>query len=152
MKLRPLSAADQRTVRGWPPYPSEFADLDYALRADGWLDQFPAGPGNHRYGAWVDRDLVGFSILTETGPGEAEFFIALHPERLGQGIGRELTPLVLAEGFRALGLRRIHLKVRSWHTRGIHLYAQAGFREVGETEMEIRGKRERFVLMEARHP
>src|SRR5262249_61445995 len=86
VRLAPLSAQDKETVRCWPAYPSEYKDLDYALRDKGWLELFPAGPKNHRFAAWLNDEIVGFTILTETGQREAEFYIALRPERLGQGL------------------------------------------------------------------
>ena len=150
MRISPLTADDARTILAWPPYPSEFSALDYALREYGWLNQFPETTGNHRFGAWVDGELVGFSILTQTAPGEAEFYIALNPDKLGQGFGKELTQKILVKGFQDLGFERIHLKVRTWHSRGIHLYEQVGFRKVGEMEMEIMGKKDRFIEMEIR--
>lgn len=150
MRITPLTADDVKTILAWSPYPSEFSALDYALREYGWLDQFPEAVGNHRYGAWVDGELVGFSILTQTAPGEAEFYIALSPHKLGQGFGKQLTQKILAKGLQDLGFERIHLKVRAWHARGIRLYERAGFQKVGEIELEIKGKKDRFVVMEIR--
>ncbi len=151
MRISPLTADDARTILAWPPYPSEFDALDYALREHGWLNQFPEIAGNHRYGGWINGELVGFSILTQTAPGEAEFYIALNPHKIGHGFGKELTRKILAKGFQDLGFERIHLKVRSWHSRGIHLYEQVGFCKVGEVEMEIMGKKDRFIVMEIRN-
>ena len=148
MNIAPLTPTDVANIHRWPAYSDEFRALDYALRENGWLTQFPDGPLNHRYGAWVNSELVGFSILTQTSPGEAEFYIALHPGRTGQGLGKILTRLTLAKGFLELGFQRIHLKVRTWHTRGIRVYEQCGFQAVGEKELLINGEKDRFLLME----
>ena len=136
MKIRQLTAEDVKTIRDWPAYPSEFSALDYALREHGWLDDFPEGPTNHRYGAWENAELVGFSILTEIRSRRAEFYIAVHPDKLGQGLGKVLTQLVLAKGFQELGLDTIYLKVRAWHARGIRVYEKAGFHKVGCGEFQ----------------
>ena len=143
-----MTAGDEHAIHSWPSYPAEFKDLDYALREKGWLAQFPAGPTNDRIAARVGNHLVGFSILTKTGLGEAEFYIALHPESIGRGLGKIFTRMVVQQGFEQLKLQKIHLKVRSWHLRAIQLYEGLGFRQVGAKDLEINGKREQFIIME----
>jgi RimJ/RimL family protein N-acetyltransferase len=150
--LSPLTIEDERAIRSWPSYPAEYKDLDYALRDKGWLADFPAGAGNYRFAARLGSRLVGFSILTTTGPDEAEFYIAVHAEALGQGYGMAIARMVVRRGFEEAGLRKIHLKVREWHDRAIRLYEKLGFRRTGVKELEINGTRDRFVLMELDRP
>lgn len=152
MKIVPLTPADERAIRDWPGYPGRFAVFDYALGRHGWLVEYPDAPDNHRFAAWDGAELVGFSILAGTGPGEAEFYIAIRADRTARGHGRELTAAVLRAGFTGLGLRRIHLKVRSWHKAAVHLYASLGFAVAGETDIVIHGQTDRFVLMETFGP
>jgi diamine N-acetyltransferase len=146
--LKSISREDIALIQGWPPYPAHLADLDYALRREGWLDQFVESPTTRRLAAWDGDELVGFSILTQIADGAAEFYIALHPERIGRGIGREVTKRTLCFGFEQLGLSRIYLKVRDWHRRAISLYESIGFQKSGVCVEEVQSQAVRFVTME----
>lgn len=146
--LRSLTDHDAREIHSWPHYQPPYTDLDYALRAKGWLHEYPEKQGNYRYAAISANDLVGFSILTQTKQGEAEFFIAMHPTRLLKGMGNTFTRLTLEKGFNDLNLNRIHLKVRHWHHVAIHLYETIGFKRTGEARLTVNGKDETFILME----
>lgn len=150
--LVPMRAADVAAIHRWPPYPSWAKDLDYALREGGWLDQFPESPRTRRLSAWRAEELVGFSILADIAEGDAEFYIAVHPDRIGSGIGRAITRETLTVGFREFGLDRIHLKVRDWHERGIALYQSEGFRITGTCITDVQDRPIRFVTMEIRKP
>ena len=142
-----LTADDVDKVANWPTYSGEYEALDYALRKGGWLDKFPENEGNHRFAARIDNQLVGFSILVPTGSRDAEFFIAIHPNWIGRGIGKFLTEKTVKKGFTRLGFERIHLKVRHWHSKGIDLYEKVGFRTTEEKEEEWYGKTINFLTM-----
>ena len=150
--LRKLTDGDALAIHAWPAYPEAVTKLDYALRKGGWLDQFPQPEGHERFAAWAGDELAGFSLLTKSNDSEAEFYIAVHPYKLGGGIGRELTLQTLAVGFKKLKLRRIHLKVRDWHTGAIALYRSVGFEEYGKGEEPIQGTNVLFVKMEIHRP
>jgi RimJ/RimL family protein N-acetyltransferase len=49
----------------------------------------------------------------------------------GQGLGRELTRLVLAWAFDVLGLHRVQLEVLAFNARAIRCYLACGFRQEG---------------------
>jgi ribosomal-protein-alanine N-acetyltransferase len=142
MILAPLTPEDEKTIHFWPRYPAEVEALDYALRDNGWLALFPPGPNN------LSGKLVGFSILTRTSPQKAEFYVAVHPEDIGKGLGKTITRMVIQEGFERLKLHKIFLKVRPWHERAIRLYEGQGFRRIGTEDSEINGKLEHFLIME----
>ena len=146
--LQPLAPDDVVSVRAWPPYAGEFAPLDYALRPGGWLDAFPESPTTRRFGIWRDETLVGFSLLTDINAGRAEFYIALHPQETGHGLGRAAIPKILSVAFSDLRLDVRYLKVRVWHRRGIALYERMGFVATGEKTEDIQGSPERFLAME----
>jgi RimJ/RimL family protein N-acetyltransferase len=146
--LEPLNGEDAHVIRFWPPYPARATALDYALRPGGWLDSFPASDTSHRWAAWHDGKLVGFSILTGNSKTEAEFYIALHPERLGEGFGRRITEQTVDLGFKTLGLKRIYLKVRDWYTEAIRLYESVGFKKYGTHVENIQGQPVDFIMME----
>lgn len=123
----PAQTDDLAVIHNWPPYPQEFKDLDYALRKQGWIDEFNHRPHVNFYIAKQVQQILGFSLLAKTAETEAEFRIALHPEHLGKGIGRAITLRTLVEGFTRLNLSRIYLVVRISNERAIQLYQSLGF-------------------------
>jgi RimJ/RimL family protein N-acetyltransferase len=148
--LTSLTSKEEEEIQNWPPYPPQFMALDYALRrGTGWLTAFPADAGNNRFAAWAGGELVGFSILTKTADDEAEFYVAIHPKKLGTGIGTEVTRQTKVRGFDQLNLRRIWLKVRTWHEGGRRVYERMGFRNVGSEFTEnVGGREDQFIKME----
>ena len=156
--LCPLTGPDIRVIKSWPPYPAEFAGLDYALRDRGWLDEYPGKPGTEAFVAREDGTIIGFSILSCEADGCAEFRIALHPERVGHGRGKEIALLTLRHGFSHPDIRSIRLIVRKTNLRAQKLYASLGFENVGECTEEVQGtpvefyrmtiSRDRFMLAE----
>lgn len=152
LELSPLTAADAAAIQHWPAYPPALHELDYALRAGGWLNQFPAGALTRRFAARRNSTLIGFSLLTHITPVDAEFYIALHPNEIGRGSGRELALQTLQFGFEQLALQRIYLKVRKWHRRGIALYESIGFKRTGELVEDIQGEPVQFFRMEIERP
>jgi RimJ/RimL family protein N-acetyltransferase len=62
----------------------------------------------------------------------AQYAVGLQvPSLLGQGLGREVTRLVLAHAFGAVGLHRVGLRVLAVNERAIRCYASYGFRVEG---------------------
>jgi diamine N-acetyltransferase len=95
---------------------------------------------------------VGFSLLTDITASSAEFYIALHPDKTGRGIGRQLTEGTLRFAFDTLKPNRVYLKVRKWHSRGIELYKHVGFAVTGQKEEYVQGNVVEFYVMEISHP
>ncbi len=147
ISLRALVAADTATINNWPAYPPEFADLDYALRTDGWLAEHRNKPNTWVYVAELDGEIVAFTILAGTGGAEAEFRIALRADKVGLGLGRAITAMTLAKGFEELKLVCIHLIVRKNNLRAIRLYQRIGFVEFGECSKNVNGKKVSFLEM-----
>jgi len=150
--LRPLSLADVERIKRWPRYSEEFALLDFALRRGGWLDTFLESATTIRFGGWLRGELVGFSLLKDISTDRAEFYIALHPAETGHGIGRKITIETLGVAFANLKLRRVFLKVRTWHTRAIALYERIGFVFTGNVKEDIQGEPVEFFVMEINNP
>jgi diamine N-acetyltransferase len=140
IKLRTLKTADLANIQNWPPYPPEFADLDYALRGNGWLAELQGRTDTWLYIAEQEHDAVGFSILTKTGQLEAEFRIALRADKIGLGIGKTITLMTMNEGFSRIGLSSIHLIARKNNPRAIGLYKRVGFSVCGECLKNIDDK------------
>lgn len=137
---------DAGTIAAWPPYPAEFAELDYALRKDGWITDLHDQPDTLIHVAELSGELLAFTTLTTT-QGDAEFRIALRADMLGQGLGRILTKQTLAIGFHELGLQRIHLIVRKNNPRAIKLYQRMHFSHCGESQIIANKIPTDFLLM-----
>jgi RimJ/RimL family protein N-acetyltransferase len=148
IQLSNIVPDDIVTIKDWPPYPPEFEDLDYALRDNGWLTEYPNKPDTWCFAVKRAGELVAFTILSKTGVAVAEFRIALRADRTGQGLGGTITNMTLAKGFGEIGFSRIHLIVRKNNPRAICLYSRLGFAEQGECVKNINGKQAHFLAME----
>jgi len=122
--------------------------MDYALRENGWLDEFRGRPKTWIYAIESNNRLIGFSLLSIASGEDAEFRIALHPDWTGQGLGREVTIATLETGFRKLNLDRIHLIVRKNNFPASKLYKSIGFAAAGESVHAIEGKDIEFIDMD----
>ncbi len=147
ISLRPLNESDISVIKSWPPYPPEFSGLDYALRDSGWLDEYVGKAGTEIFVAEDAGKIVGFSMLSGEADGCAEFRIALHPERVGKGLGKEIALLTLRRGFSHPEIRSIRLIVRKTNFRAQMLYTTLGFQTVGECTEEVQGKPVEFYRM-----
>jgi len=148
INLRPLVNADIAVIENWPAYPPEFEELNYALRSNGWLAEFHGKPDTWIYIAEQAGEVVAFSIISSTSPAEAEFRIAMHPSKIGLGLGKTITSMTLERGFSETALTRIHLIVRRNNQRAIGLYRAVGFKEYGHCVKSVNGKLVNFLQMD----
>lgn len=148
LELRAIEAIDVAVIQNWPPYPSEFEDLDYALRSNGWLDEHRGKPDTWLYVAEQAGEVIAFTLLSKTSAIEAEFRIALRADKIGQGLGSTLTAMTLEKRFSEIQLARIHLIVRKNNPRAIGLYKSLGFTECGECMLHVNSKEVNFLKME----
>ena len=148
IELRPIRTDDIAEIKKWPPYSGGFEQMDYALRENGWLDEFQNRPGTWLYLAELNEQVIGFSLLSATSEEEAEFRIAIHPDWTGRGAGRDVTLATLNMGFRKLGLSKIHLIVRENNPRAARLYESIGFATTGGSVHSIQGKDIAFIDMD----
>ena len=86
-------------------------------------------PGEYRWAVEHDGRCIGSTGLrVDAGQHRATYAVGLFAAALrGQGLGREITRLVVAWGFGDLGLHRIELEVLAFNTRAIHCYLACGF-------------------------
>lgn len=147
IQLRPLRPEDIAEIKNWPPYNNGFEQMDYALRENGWLDEFRDRSKTWIYAAISNDHVVGFSLLSVTTGEAAEFRIAIHPAWTGKGLGSEVTIATLQAGFRQLNLAEIHLIVRKNNPRASKLYKSIGFVSTGESVHSIQGKEIEFIDM-----
>lgn len=147
IRYRKFKLSDQTAIQQWPSYPREFSELDYALRNNGWLDEFHEATETAIYIAEQDNEIVAFTLLAKTGHAAAEFRIAVRADKLGTGVGKAFTAFTLTTGFTQPGLSCIHLVVRKNNPRAIHLYKQAGFHADGECIKTVNGDPVDFWIM-----
>lgn len=133
--LREVSWGDLATRQEW------FADPE-VIRYLGWVDGVPV--------PYLQDDTPGATewtvALRETGEpigiaqlgkldvvgGQASFGIVIGRKDLwGQGIGTDVTRLVLAYAFQVAGLNRVWLTVETRHQLARRLYEREGFRLEG---------------------
>jgi [ribosomal protein S5]-alanine N-acetyltransferase len=90
-------------------------------------------PGGYRWAVEHNDRCVGSTGLrVDAGQHRATYTVGLFVAALrGQGLGREITRLVVAWGFGGLGLHRIELEVLAFNTRAIRCYLACGFRQEG---------------------
>lgn len=148
ISLRPLKDEDIAQIEAWPPYGDGFEQMDYALRQGGWIAAFKNRANTWLYIAESDNQAVGFTLLSATSKDEAEFRIAVHPQRTGMGFGREMTLQTLRTGFQSLGMHRIHLIVRKNNDPAMKLYERLGFRRTGQSVHVIQGQTIDFFTMD----
>jgi RimJ/RimL family protein N-acetyltransferase len=147
IELRNLNEENKNAIYNWPRYPYDCMEIDYALRKDGWIDSF-SKKNSALFSAFEDGELIGFSVVSETNPEEAEYAIALRADKLGEGKGKEITLSTLDKGFLELNYRRIALVVRKTNNRGKRLYEKVGFSYTGSCIKEIKGVNVQFDTME----
>jgi RimJ/RimL family protein N-acetyltransferase len=111
----------------------------------------PPEPGEYRWAVEHDGHCIGSAGLrVDAGQHRATYTVGLFVASLrGQGLGREVTRLVLAWGFGELGLHRIELEVLAFNTRAIRCYLACGFRSEGvrrEAELYPHGWQDLIVM------
>ena len=148
ISLRIINDEDIPLIKSSPDYPPEFLELDYALRDNGWLDEYGTKPGTHILIAEDKDERVGFSILSKDGEDNAEFRIAILPEYLGKGYGKVIANLTLKHFFSSGKLHNLWLIVRKNNPRAIKLYQSLNFRLTGECSEKVNGKMVDFYRME----
>jgi ribosomal protein S18 acetylase RimI-like enzyme len=148
IELRELTDEDKETIYRWPTYPSDCLELDYAVRRDGWIDHHSSHGRDRIYSALQGGEVIGFSIVHVADDGDAEFLIAIRGDRLGLGLGRELTLATLQRCFVELGLAKVKLVVRKSNHRAQGLYRKVGFTYTGDCVININGEDIEFYNME----
>ena len=148
LRMRLLNQSDMDEIKTWPEYPGDMSQMDYALRENGWLEEFRTKPDTFLYAAVAGENLVGFTLLARTGAEDAEFRIALRADQTGLGLGESITMETLRLGFQVHRFSRIHLMVRKNNSRGIRLYRRIGFVDRGECRKVMGGIPVDFWLMD----
>jgi len=93
----------------------------------------PAGPGEYSWAIEHAGGCIGSAGLrVDADQHSADYSVGLFVASLrGQGLGREVTRLVLAWAFGELGAHRVQLEVLAFNRRAIDCYLACGFRTEG---------------------
>jgi len=105
----------------------------YHTREHMAADPGPAQPGNYRWAVEHEGHCIGGAGLrVDTDQHCATYTVGVFvPGLRGQGLGREITRLVLAWAFGMLGVHRVELEVLASNHRAIGCYRACGFRHEG---------------------
>lgn len=95
------------------------------------------------HGVWLmlarsGREPAGFAMARVVADEAELLLLAVAPDRRREGFGRALLSAVADEA-RARGAVRLHLEMRDGNP-ALHLYAAAGFGEVGRRARYYRGR------------
>lgn len=102
--------------------------------AEAWLQHVSSDGNPLHWALEVDGEFVGTARLHSVDEVDqrAQYAIGiLDRQRLGIGLGTEVTRRLLVYGFHDLGLHRVGLRVLAFNTRAIACYARCGFVEEG---------------------
>jgi len=149
VRLRGLRDDDLADLARWEMDPGRMATLS------GWVVPPSEAAARERLAKWSanDKDDVSFSIETLDDPPVlvgnvglwgarpkdrcATLGIALGREHIGRGYGTDATRVIVAYGFREMGLHRIQLVVAPYNPAGIRAYQKAGFVEEGRYRQAV---------------
>jgi len=98
--------------------------------------------------AMEDGEMAGFSILAYDGRGSAELRLALHPARIGNGVGRTVLRRTLEYCFADMTMKTVWLIVRKTNILAQNLYLSGKFSTTGECTEIVQGEPVPFITME----
>jgi len=134
MDIRPMTRQDAHVIQAWT-YEAPYDFYNQEASAEG-LDELMA------YRAVHDRALIGFYCLGVYAQVTNDTYVyddtytdiglGMHPDRTGQGHGRQFVRMVMREAAREG--KPLRLTVAAFNRRAIHLYEQLGFRHVASFE------------------
>jgi [ribosomal protein S5]-alanine N-acetyltransferase len=111
----------------------------------------PTITGIYPWAVEYDGHCIGHASLgVDSEQHSARYTVGLFVAALrGRGLGREVTRLVLAWAFDALGVHRVELEALAGNSRAINCYLACGFRQEGvrrEAELYPDGWKD-FIMM-----
>lgn len=160
VRLRELKAEDLPRLHGWYQQPELWDHLvgDFVPRGEpealGYMQRW-LQPSDRELRLGIEADdagaarLVGLAFFSplELTVGQAELHLMIgDPQERGRGVGRQAVNLLVDRGF-ALGLRRIVLKVLASNLAAQKVYAQCGFRVVGQDAPAMKHGRPAEVIV-----
>jgi RimJ/RimL family protein N-acetyltransferase len=142
-RFRPTTDEDLPVLSEW------WADPRWAVLQQSTIRPMPATAIEAMFRQWsanTDPNSVGFSIEGLSGEGlvghitlygamiperAATLAVIVGPDHVGHGYGSDAVRTMVRYGFLQMGLNRIELRTWAFNSRGIRVYAKAGFTEEG---------------------
>ncbi|WP_051259136.1 ribosomal protein S18-alanine N-acetyltransferase [Chitinibacter tainanensis] len=108
------------------------ADLDGETNPHPWTGKQWLDSLSHHdcFGLWQGEQLLGFAVAMATLDEAEILLIAIHPERQGQGLGRQLL-LAVERELANEGVRQLFLEVRDSNQSARGFYQSLGWQESG---------------------
>jgi ribosomal-protein-alanine N-acetyltransferase len=149
---------DPEIVRmfGGVPMHHDWQPMD-ETEAREWIEPLRRDPNPLHWVVEHEGEFLGTARLHGLDPVDerARYAVGLHDRSLlGEGLGTEVTRLVLSYGFEQVGLHRIDLRVLAYNERAIACYRRCGFVEEGRERDAalIAGERHDDVIMAVLRP
>jgi len=127
-----------RMFGGSPPFTEPVAMQ--AEEAEAWLQHVSTDGNPLHWALEVEGTFVGTARLHSADEFDqrAQYAIGiLDRQRLGIGLGAEVTQTIARYGFAEVGLHRIGLRVLAFNTRAIACYTKCGFVEEGRERESV---------------
>jgi RimJ/RimL family protein N-acetyltransferase len=143
-----LNNFDTLRSQGEPPQLPDTLDS-----VERWYQSYVDGRDDVAWFTVYERESyrpVGWTELKDIDRhnGTAEFAIMIGaPDARGRGFGTEVTKLMLAYGFKGLGLFNIHLYYMEFNAGARKAYERAGFKEYGRRTGAYRVGDERWDVV-----
>ena|SRR5438128_7152392 len=151
-RIRPMTAADARTVAAWR-YPGEYSFYVADADAGDLAELLNPAEWGHRYFAADEvppRELAGF-VAVKLSNRVAELGLGLRPGLTGRGLGEAYVGTCLRFAATTLGAQGYTLAVAAFNQRAITVYERAGFRKIERYEHFTNGGLHAFIRI-ARGP
>lgn len=148
MIIREYKNEDKKVINNWPKYSYGDMQIDYAVRENGWIEQYLKYPNDKIYIGMENSEILGFTILHYNKNSEVEFLIMIKSTKIGQGYGKKLSIMTLNKCFTELDLEKVSLAVRKDNKKAMELYDRLGFYYTGGCIRKIEGVDIEFFNME----
>jgi [ribosomal protein S18]-alanine N-acetyltransferase len=148
-RFRLMSQTDAEAIAGWH-YPEPFSFYDWAADPRDLAELLNPTTRGDGYFAVEDEagELIGFFHYKEPHGPKLEIGLGLHPDRMGQGLGKSFVEAGLDFGRERFAPKEFTLSVATFNRRAISVYERAGFSPVRVFSHWTNGADWEFVEME----
>ena len=140
IQLRRLELSDAKRMLEWLHSPAIYEKMQYDP-----TKQSMESCCKFIKKSWDDIDNIHYAISDETNEylgtislknidkknRNAELGIALHPEAMGRGVGREALKLLIHKAFVEMELHKVYLYVREDNEKAVKFYHKNGWEREG---------------------
>lgn len=138
MKIRQIDPTDLDSRISFLSHANVSAGITIELplsqsRTAMWLSSIQKDNSRRDFTFVENSERVGFGGLVsiDNRHGTCELYIFMDPARLGRGLGKAGSRLLLAYAEQELGIRKIFLYATATNYRAVNLYEQLGFEREG---------------------